>query len=505
MRIILLMLLFMQTAWAQSTANGITATRQWRAHHGRQILVEFSELLSIPNLATDARNIQRNAEFIQQALQRRGMEATLWTAKDAAPLVYGRLVAAGATRTIGLYAHYDGQPVNTENWASPPWNATLRAGTPQSGARARKLPEVGGRIDPEWRLYARSAGDDKLPIIALLSALDALKAETISPKVNLVLMFEGEEEAGSTHLSAYLKAHKHQLTVDTWLIFDGPVHPSRKPMLAFGVRGYTGFDLTVYGANRALHSGHYGNWAPNPALELARLLASMKDANGEVLVRDFYADLNPPAPEVVKALDAVPDMDDQLRNEYGLARSEANNALLVKRLMLPSLNIRGLASARVGAAARNLIPARATASLDLRLVAGNDPEQMLDRVQAHIRRQGYFIVQQEPNAQTRRRHPRIARMIRHPGYPAAASDLNTPMARQLRKLIREASGQDPVIMPTLGGSLPLYHFNQILHTPVIIVPTANHDDNQHAANENVRLGNLFYAMDLMAAILTGVE
>src|SRR5262249_33525307 len=154
-------------------------------------------------------------------------------------------------------------------------------------------PAMGSRIPPEWRIYARSASDDKAPIVAILTALDALKAAGIKPTVNLKLVFEGGEEAGSTNLGKILERNKDLLKSDVWLICDGPVDQSRKRQIVFGARGIQTVDLTVYGPKRELHSGHYGNWAPNPAFMLSRLLASMKDDDGRVVIEHYYDGMLP--------------------------------------------------------------------------------------------------------------------------------------------------------------------------------------------------------------------
>jgi acetylornithine deacetylase/succinyl-diaminopimelate desuccinylase-like protein len=382
----------------------------------------------------------------------------------------------------------------------------------ETGGVRRELPRPGETIDPEWTLYARGAGDDKAPIQAFFAALDALAEAGISPTSNLRFLFEGEEEAGSPHLDRYLAAHREELVADAWLIFDGPVHQSRRPLLAFGVRGYTGFDLTTYGATRYLHSGHYGNWAPNPAMELARLLASMKNAAGEVTIDGFYDSTVRPGPAERQAMLSVPDYDDALRAELGLGATEADNAPLVERLLLPSLNVRGMVSAAVGEAARNVIPTEATASVDIRLAQGNDPEAMLDLVEAHLEAQGCTVIDREPTMEDRFAHPRLVRMERRSGYPAARTSLDSDIARQVTGAVRRAATgagsaigeglEDVVQLPTLGGSLPLYLFVETLDAPVVIVPMANHDDNQHAPNENLRVANLWYGIDLAAAVLT---
>jgi acetylornithine deacetylase/succinyl-diaminopimelate desuccinylase-like protein len=267
------------------------------------------------------------------------------------------------------------------------------------------------------------------------------------------------------------------------------------------VRGVTGLEITVYGAARNLHSGHYGNWAPNPGMMLAQLLAGMKDEAGNVIIEGFYDSVEPLGPADRAALATVPDVDESLKKELGLVRSEGTGNL-AERLLLPSLNVRGLQSANVGSKARNVIPMTAVAAIDIRMVKGNDPEAMKDLVETHIRKAGYHIVREDPAMETRLSHPRLAKVTRSKGYVAARTSMDHPIVKSLTAAAEEAAGEPVILMPSLGGSLPLYLFTEILEKPVVIVPIANHDDNQHAPDENIRLGNLWYGIDLMTAVLT---
>ena len=493
------------TVQAQPEQDTLALVRDFHQQHTAAILRQFVELLAIPNVAGDpehAPDLLRNAEYIRDQLARHGFAAELWTLPAASPVVYAELKVPGAQRTLGLYAHYDGQPVDADEWRQPPFEPTLYTAALEAGGVPRPLPADGEAVDPEARLYARSAGDDKAPIAALLATLDALQAHGLSPTSNLRIFFEGEEEMGSPHLGAYMAAHQEQLQVDAWLICDGPVHQSRRPQLVFGARGVIPFEITVYGASRYLHSGHYGNWAPNPALMLAQLLASMKDDDGHVLIAGFYDSVAPVGEVERAALDALPDYDAQLRQELGLATTEGAPASLPERLLLPSLNIRGLKSAEVGATARNVIPTQATASFDIRLVQGNDPTAMLDLVEAHLRRQGYYVVTAEPTPEERRQHAKIVRFTRGTGYRAARTAMDLPIMTEIAAATTRAAGEPPLLVPTLGGSLPLYLFQDLLGSPLVIVPMANHDNNQHAPNENLRLANLWYGVDLLASLLT---
>ena len=484
-----LLLLLLSAPPAPAQQAGVDAARRHREAHGTAILEEFLELLRIPNVAADSVDIRRNAAWIRDALLQRGVDARLLTLPGAPPVVYGELRAPGATRTLILYVHYDGQPVDTARWTNPPWQPVLYSASLEAGGRPLPFPAAGQPIDPEWRIYARSAGDDKAPIAALLAALDGLRAAGVAPTSNLKFFFEGEEEAGSPSLLRFLERYPEEAAGDAWLFLDGPVHQSRAPQLFFGVRGYSGLEITVYGATRYLHSGHYGNWAPNPALMLARLLASMKDDDGTVRVAGFYDSVEPLDAASRAAVAAYPDTDAALRRELGLARSEAEPASYIERMLLPSLNIRGMESATVGATARNIVPTTATASIDVRLVKGNDPDAMLDLVEAHIRAQGYHIVREEPDAATRLRHDRIARVVRSAEYPAARTPMDLPIARAVIQAARAASPEPLVLAPTLGGSLPLYYFTDLLGKPMVGVPIANHDNNQHAPDENLRLAS----------------
>jgi acetylornithine deacetylase/succinyl-diaminopimelate desuccinylase-like protein len=489
-------------ATSRAADPALEASRAWHEGNGGRILREFVELLSIPNVASDDENIRRNAAWIAGALERRGGTVELLEQPGAPPVVYAELIVPGARRTWVLYAHYDGQPVTPEEWTTDPWTPTLYTAMPAEGGRPIPLPAPGESFDSEWRLLGRSVSDDKAPIQALLSALDALRAAEIPLTVNLKVFLDGEEEAGSPHLREFVEAHRERLGGDAWLFLDGPVHQTGRPQLFFGARGIATMEVTVYGATRYLHSGHYGNFAQNPNDLLTRLLASFKDQDGRVRVEGYYDSIVPLGETEKRALDGAPAMEEGLLRELGLARALGRpGARYLDGLLFPSLNVRGLYGGATGDRASNVIPTRATASLDLRLVKGNDPEAMMDRVEAHIRRQGFHIVRDEPDLETRLAHPRIARVERQRGYPAVRTPMDLPVAGEVIEAARLAAGGDVVLLPTLGGSLPLYVFEEILGAPLIGVPTVNADNNQHGADENLRLGNLAYAIDLLSVLL----
>jgi acetylornithine deacetylase/succinyl-diaminopimelate desuccinylase-like protein len=280
---------------------------------------------------------------------------------------------------------------------------------------------------------------------------------------------------------------------------DGPAHPSGRPTAVFGLRGIVTVTLTVYGPIRPLHSGHYGNWAPNPAIRLARLLATMKGADGEVLVEGWDADAAPLGAAERAALARYPHDDEAQRLQFQLGSLDGRGATRMELIARPSLNVRGLRSLFVGEDARTLVPDAAVAELDLRLVAGNDPARQVQKLVRHIERQGYHVVRAEPDSALRVRTPRVARVEAADGYPAGRTPLDHPAARALVEALGDAGLGEPVVIPTMGGSGPAYVFTEILETPFAVVPIVNHDNNQHAENENVRAGNLFRGMEILAS------
>ena len=482
----------------------VADARAYRVAHEAQILRDYAEFLRLPNVSSDSAAIRANAEYIQQAFAKRGIETERLTADGAPPVVTGTIRTPGATRTLGIYVHYDGQPVDEDQWTHGPWTPTLYTGSMLDGGTPRPFPEPGEQVDPEARLYARSASDDKAPLAALLAVLDAFEEHGHALTSNVVFYLDGEEEVGSPHLKTYLETHRDRFDdVDLWLFCDGPVHQSRRPQIVYGVRGVTGLQLTVYGARRSLHSGHYGNWAPVPGTRLANLLASMKAADGTIRIDGFYDTVVPIGPEERAALDRLPPVDSLLRADLALARTEgADTATIEERLLLPSLTVRGLSSGNVGDKTRNVIPSAATAALGVRLVEGNTPDGMLDRLEAHIRQQGYHITRSSPTDAERREHAKLARVTRGAGYPAFRTRMDHPLAQQVVAAAERAAGDAVLRVPTLGGTLPLFPFDEVLKAPGLIVPMANHDNNQHAPNENLRLANLWYGIDLYAALLT---
>jgi acetylornithine deacetylase/succinyl-diaminopimelate desuccinylase-like protein len=484
--------------------------RDYRLNNEDRIIRELTEFLAIPNVASDTANIQKNAARLVEMLEARGIETHLLSVTGRGPVVYGKLSAANARRTVIFYAHYDGQPVDASAWTSgDPFQPALFSNSLEAGGKAIPLPANSPQnpavYSDDWRIYARSSSDDKSPIVALLAALDALRAKNIRLNVNLKLLLEGEEEDGSPHLERVLLAHRNLLDADLLITADGPVHQSGRPLVFFGNRGILGFQITTYGAIRALHSGHYGNWAPNPNFALAKLLASMKSDDGKVLIDGFYDDVVPLDPTEKAALDAMPNNDAELQRELQFAKAEGGRQRLVELLQLPSLNIRGMRSAYVGEQAQNVVPEKAIAALDVRLVKGEDADQKFQQVLQHIRKQGFYVTSAEPTKEERLAHALIVRVEKDAwNYPASRTSMELPASKELIEVVQQATAGKSVIAPTLGGSVPMYIFEK-LNTPWAGVPIVNYDNHQHSSDENLRLGHFWRGIEIYGAILADLN
>jgi acetylornithine deacetylase/succinyl-diaminopimelate desuccinylase-like protein len=478
-----------------------TQVESYRLAHEAAIVGQLDELTRLKSVAADPAGIIAAAHLLEDALKQRGFEVSeLSTGSGSPPAVFGSLKVPNAKRTVVFYAHYDGQPVTPSQWSSDPFNPVMREHASSDAARDVDWKKASPPFDPEWRLFGRAVSDDKASIAAFLAAYDALKATHTPPSVNIKVLWEGEEEAGSPHLAQALKSNQKLLAADLFLIGDGPVHQTRRPMVYFGARGVMGLEATIYGPLRALHDGHYGNWVPNPAAMAATLIAQMRDDNGRITIPGFSDGVRAITPQERTALANLPPVSDALKHEFGIGRSEGNEDLPTS-VMRPALNVRGIRAGQVGDAAANAIPVNAVVSFDFRLVPDQSPAAVRASVEHFLTAHDWTIVSEEPDLAARLAHPRLIRLSWDAGYPALRSDMSTPAAKAVIAAASHAAGAPVVVMPMAGGSVPLYMFADVFTAPIICLPIVNHDNNQHAANENLRLQNLWDGIDTYAALM----
>jgi acetylornithine deacetylase/succinyl-diaminopimelate desuccinylase-like protein len=476
--------------------------RGYRQHHETEILRELQGLVALPNVATNLDDMETNARHLTGMLESRGFSVQLLRAAGGPPAVYGERPTEDAARTVVFYAHYDGQPVVPELWASNPFEIVVRIGRFEDGAQEVSFESLTAPIDPEWRLYGRSTSDDKVSIVALLTALDALDGAGIAPGVNIKILLDGEEERGSPHMAEILVANKEFLSADLWIFCDGPMHQTRLPQVVYGVRGITSVNITAYGAAVGLHSGHYGNWTPDAGMLLARLVTSMRDDDGNITIDGIDNLVRPLGDTARTAIATAPPVDEQLKNDLALGWTEGQPAPLAERITLPAVNLLGFSVGQVGDKAKNAISPTARAVVSFRLVPDVTPEAIQTAVESHIRSKGFTIVHQEPEAAFRRSNPRVLWLEWKKGYPALRTDMDLEISKDIARIVDEAVDGPIVLTPSLGGSLPLNIFSEILGgPPVVVVPIANHDNNQHAPNENLRVKNLWLGIEIYAALM----
>lgn len=470
----------------------------------------YRELLTLPNDANQPADILRLTEWLESEFGKRGFRTQRLEMPGSDAVLATRSVPR-ATRTVLVYLQADGQPVDPTRWfQESPWQPTLKER--QAGASSvdgnpedwTTLPweRLYDAPDPEWRMFARSASDSKGPIAQFLAAVSLLDAAGVTPNFDIKVIIDTEEELGSPHLAAAVERYKGELAADMFVIFDGPPHVSGAPTLTFGARGIADITLTTYGPRVAQHSGHWGNYVPNPAERMAQVLASMQDADGRVTIPGFYDGIEIDA-ATKRILDAVPDDIPAIHRRMGIAEPDRVASSPEEAVQYPSLNVRGLQSAWVGREARTIIPPVAIAELDLRLVRESDPERLLGLIRGHIEGLGYHVISgRDPTDDERATHARILRFDSSISYHAFRTDFDSPTGRWLTSAFERLFGETPIRIRTGGGSIPISPFVTTLGVPAVSVGTVNPDNNQHSPNENLRVFDFLRGIRIMAAILS---
>lgn len=465
-----------------------------------QAIQDLREFVAIPNDALNPDDIDDNIFWLKKQFNARGFNTTELETENL-PLFFAALPMDDTKPTILLYLHLDGQSVDPSKWDQPnPYQTVLKK--PEGTAfETVAFEELGEDIDYDWRLFGRSTSDDKGPIIMLLNAIDLLKKEGKELSFNVKVILDGEEERGSKPLPKAVKQYRELLEADFLLIADGPMHPSGLPTLVYGCRGITTLTLTTHGPARPQHSGHYGNYAPNPGFQLARLLNSMKDEDGKVTVPGYYDGITLDD-AVLNTLNQVPDDANHIAEKLQFKTAEKVGSFYQESLQYPSLNIRGLGSGWIGDQARTIVPASATAELDLRLVPESDGDRLKKLVKTHIAKQGFHVLDHPPTKEERLRHDNIVTITEGTVTPAFRTDLDHPYGQFLVNTLGETLGQEVVQIRIMGGTVPIAPFVNELQIPAFVVPMVNADNNQHSPNENIKIGQLAYGIRAFSSILT---
>ncbi|OGO27443.1 MAG: peptidase M20 [Chloroflexi bacterium RBG_16_54_11] len=434
-------------------------------HNRRAFIDRLCEYLRQPSISAHGVGMDKVADYLVKWLTRLGFEASLMPTPGW-PLVLGRRFDQPAAPTVLLYGHYDVQPPDPlEEWISPPFEPTIRDG----------------------RLYARGVGDNKGQHFAQILAVESTLSVHGKLPCNVILLLEGEEEMGSPHLAGFIQAQRDLLKADLVITSDGPLRESRRPKIECGVRGVIGFELRAKGANRDLHSGNYGGVAPNPLWTLVHLLGTMKNEQGEITIDGFYDNVEPPTELERLALARLSVDEAAARVDLGLTRFDApyDRPYFERLALWPTLTINGLHGGYGGPESKTVLPHTAFAKCDIRLVERQTSEEIFSKVEAHVRV-----------------HAPEVELIRQGGMEPSKTPLDSPFVEPLMEALLAATGQEPLLYPAMGGSLPDYVFTKILGIPAFTVPYANYDEANHAPNENLELDLFIRGIKCGAALLT---
>jgi len=467
----------------------------------KECIKELMEFTSIPNNVYDANQIRNNAEYLRSILERKGIAAELLETPTSRPLVFGELNIPGAKQTILIYSHFDGVPVEEEAWHSPPYQPELRKSI---DGQPVKLDDIPINKIQEYRIFGRSVADSKNSIIASLAAIEILLQENISPKVNIKFLLDSEEEVESPSLKDLLSSHWDKLKADLVISASGETHQSGLPTIELGFRGILQFNLSVYTGAVDLHSGHFGNFLPNAAFQLSALISSMKNEEGRITIDGFYNEVVPMTAIEKILINKIPNVENEISCKYGIPKPESEGLSLQEMVNLPTLNVRGLSGGYVGKSGRNIIPSHSNAEFDIRLVKGMDPDKTLQLIKNHIWKQGWTLMEEKPTLEDLQAYGKIAVMEKKAGFPATKTSYESKEAQYVIQAVKKVFRDEIVIMPTEGGSLPLYIFDHF-NAPVIGLPVSNFDCNQHTHNENLRVDFFQRAVETYLALFTSLE
>ena len=466
----------------------------------QKLFQEFYDFLSLPNDANIPDQLIANIEWCERSFKKRGFK-TQPLKTDRLPLILAEKRFNRNYPTVLFYVQVDGQPVDPTKWfQKDPFLPVLKSMNSKGEWQEIPWDNLKKDYDEDWRVFARSASDAKAPINSFLIALDIMDEQNLEPNYNIKVIMDMEEEMGSPNLPNAVKKYRKKLKADRLVILDGPRHPSNEPTLTFGARGIATIQLKVHGPKYPQHSGHYGNYVPNPAIRLSQIIASMKNQDGIVTINGFYDGIEI-SDKARKIMAQVPDDENEIRRSIGISEIDKVADNYQESIQYPSLNVRGLKSGWVEKEVRTIIPSFALAEIDVRLVKETDPNRLIGLIKEHIQKQGYHIIKKDPSDVERMKYGRLITFKSKISYTAFRTPIDSPIGDWLSSAIRNGFEMEPIIKRTSGGSVPISPFVNTLGVPAVTVPTVNPDNNQHSPNENIRVGNLIESVRTHLAIL----
>ena len=472
---------------------------------GIESIESFKEFLSIKNDANFKNEMKPLIEWGINNFKKYGFEVERLETPEL-PLLLASKVISEDLNTLLIYLQFDGQPVDNSKWDQEnPYKAVLK----EKIDNEYRIIDW-SRLDnitfddikrEDLRIFARSASDAKGPVMMIINALEIMKRNNIELEYNLKVIMDFEEEISSPNLADAVKKYSSKLKSDALLIFDGPKHPSNLPTLTFGARGISDITLITYGPIVPQHSGHFGNYAPNPVFRMSEILSSMKDPNGRVTIPGFYDGIELDK-KTLKILAEVPDDEKKMMNDMQFKKPDNVGKNYQESIQYPSINVRGIESGWVREEVRTIVPSECIAEIDVRLVLESDPIRLHNLIKSHIQELGYYVINRRPTKDERLKHNKIVTFVSSFDYDAFRTDIESEIGKWLVKSLKKTFGIEPVKKRTSGGSVPISPFVNTLGIPAVTVPTVNQDNNQHSPNENIKIENYITGIETYLGILT---
>lgn len=466
----------------------------------KNILLQHKEFVSIPNLPSNKDLMLENINWVAQKYEELDFKTELLPSSTL-PILFVEKEYDPSLKTILFYFHIDGQPVNANAWSQDdPFVPVLKENREGESWEKIDWTNIQGDINMDWRIFARAAADDKAPILMFLSAIRLLKENGQSPKFNIKVIFDPEEEYSSKALLSTLETYKSRYVSDFFVVMDGPAHNSNRPTVTFGCRGIVTCSITTYGAKLPQHSGHYGNYAPNPVFALSNILSNMKDEEGNVLIDGYYDGIEINR-ETQRLLESVPYDRDNLNKSLGISESEKVGNTYQESLQYPTLNIRQIGTSWRGEGLKTVIPEYVRADIDIRLVPETKGKDQIEKIKKHIESEGYYVIDREPTDQERQNHKKIVKFVSSESMDAFRTDPDSNFGQKIRASLKTAFDRDPVVIRLMGGTVPIVPLINELNVPTVIIPMVNMDNNQHSPNENIRIGNIHQGINICLTLL----
>ena len=468
-------------------------------------LDEFVEFLSYPNDANYESDIYKLMDWTEDKFKSLDFKINRLDT-ETIPLMLASKHISDDYKTVLIYMHLDGQPVDLSKWNQE--NPFIPVYKLKEDGKfvdydSNKLANIDYETleERDIRIFARASSDAKGPVMMLIQAMKFMNSKNIDNKFNLKLIMDFEEEKGSPSLPDAVKKHSTILKSDALLIFDGPQHESDLPTLNFGNRGISSITLKTYGPVVPQHSGHFGNYAPNPVFRMSNILSSMKDENGIVKIKGYYDGITI-SNQVKKYLENVPDDEESMLDKMQFKKPESVGNSYQEAIQFPSLNVRGIRAGWVEDEVRTIVPSECIAEIDVRLVIESDGYRLHDLIKKHIEDLGYVVLDHEPSKEERMKYDKIVKFNSTVSYPAFRTDIDSDLGDWLSETLTRTFGVEPVLRRTSGGSVPISPFVNVLNIPAVGVPTVNKDNNQHSPNENIKLINYIKGIESFVGILS---